>query len=177
MTACSALLTAFCICPAVYPPRSRNSKRGTARVVPITFSSAVPNPPIWPSMRPSSVVSLSGDEPLVMLVIQSSTVRQSLSLVSVFSRHHPILSMCEFGSGAATVPPQNCGSSLQSCQSNIDIKLGNLLLNVVLVIFITSKNFQEVVKRTGAWKSRLYLSVERDEFGPGHNRNRKLRTR
>ena len=113
MTACSALLTVSCICFAVMPARSRYSKIGTARLLPEMFSSDVPKPPIWPSMRPSSLVSSSGDEPLVMLVIQSCTVRQSCLLASMSLRHHPIPSMCEFGFGAATVPSQNCGSSLQ----------------------------------------------------------------
>ena len=109
----SALVTMPCICPALTPARLRYSKRGTARVVSITFSSGVPKPPIWPSMSWSRVVSLSGDGPLAMLVIQSFTLRQSFLPVLVSCKHHPIPSIYVFGAGAAVVPPQNLVSSLQ----------------------------------------------------------------
>lgn len=109
-----ALSTVDSMTPGLMPLKLRNSKSGTARVMPEMFSSAVFMPAIRPSMSLSRVVSLSGDRPSEMLVIQSFTVRQSCLLVSVFFRHHTIPSVCEFGFGASTVPPQNCESSLHS---------------------------------------------------------------
>lgn len=44
------------------------------------------------------------------------------------------------------------------------------------MVFVAGKNLYEVVKRTCAWKYGLDLSVESDELGPGHDRDRKLRT-
>ena len=68
------------------------------------------------------------------------------------------------------------GQVCSCCQSYVDATLVHVLLNVILVVFIAGKNFYEVVKRTCAWKSGLHLSIERNELGPRHDTDCKLRT-